>query len=189
MRVVQGHVAAKVAHIGLRVEVRHAQRLHQGGMGMAEFVPRDLDVQTRRNWIQYPVGDVLQHVVMAGLRTKHEVIWSYMVPARGAPSVRPLPWRAAARHGYGQGSWSGRICPCNNPRGCGPLWAPGFRRPQRRLRPPGSGDANEAPRTPPGSTHSTLPVEPSRAPPGADGRAAPRAAPCTVRPWRRAFAA
>src|ERR1035441_6365542 len=79
MSVVEGHVAAKVAHIGLSVEVRHAQRLHQRGMRVAEFMPRDLDAQPRRNWIQDPVGDVLEHVMMAGLRTKHEVIWSYMV--------------------------------------------------------------------------------------------------------------
>src|ERR1035437_971511 len=82
MSVVDGHVAAEVAHIGLSVEVRHAQRLHQRGMGMAEFVPRDLDVQTRRNWIQYPVGDVLEHVMMAGLGAEHQIVGSDMVAPR-----------------------------------------------------------------------------------------------------------
>src|ERR1035441_10909082 len=82
MRVVEGHVAAKVAHIGLRVEVRHAQRLHQRGMCVAEFVPRDLDTQPRRNRIQDPVGDILEHMMMAGLRTKHQVVGSDMVTPR-----------------------------------------------------------------------------------------------------------
>src|SRR5450756_2799679 len=82
MSVVQGHVAAEVAHIGLRVEMRHSERLHQRGMCVAEFVPRDLDVQTRRNGIQDPVGDVLEHVMMAGLRTKHQIVGSDMVTPR-----------------------------------------------------------------------------------------------------------
>src|ERR1035438_8679522 len=96
MRVVEGHVAAEVAHVGLRVEVRHSERLHQRGMGVAEFVPRDLDAQARPNWIQYPVGDVLQHVMMAGLRTKHQVVGSDMVAprglGRGCERVRLVAW-------------------------------------------------------------------------------------------------
>src|ERR1017187_6034068 len=82
MRVVEGHIAAEGAHVGLRVKVRHSQRLHQGGMGRAEFLPRNLNTQPRRNWIQYPVGDVLQHVMMTGLGAEHEVIWSDMVTPR-----------------------------------------------------------------------------------------------------------
>src|ERR1039458_10584222 len=74
MRVVEGHAATEVTHISLGVEVRHTQRLHQGGMGMAELVPRDLDSQPRRNRIQDPVRDVLDHVVMTGFGAEHEVI-------------------------------------------------------------------------------------------------------------------